>query len=233
MPTEEIVFKHPPTTEVQLVVGFPNNLEIADQRSRFHKLVKLDFPNVIISEQSKLAYDFADYVLQRQDTTERIEIGMNYFRLTSVQYPGFGKFREVFLSTLDTFSNCYEINSFGMVSMSYKNTLPLEPGRKYKDCFALNISLPESLEAELFAGQGLLVYQNPHGFVTIQLEPARIEALEVRSYTMNLMFTTRSDVSVQFNKSIATGLVDIAHDYLKKFFLGILTKQYLDFLSAR
>ena len=38
MVTEEVIFKHPPAFEVQLVVSFPNNLEVADERSRFYNL---------------------------------------------------------------------------------------------------------------------------------------------------------------------------------------------------
>ena len=92
MLTEEIIFKHPPVTDVTLGVVFPNNFDVADDRGRFFNLVRSEFPNVIIPERSKLTYDFADYTLQRHDTSEKIEIGMNYLRLSSVRYPGFENF---------------------------------------------------------------------------------------------------------------------------------------------
>src|SRR5260370_24457244 len=110
MSTEEIIFKHPPATEVQLGIAFPNNFEVADQRNRFYKLVRTEFPIAIIPEQSKAAYDFADYTLQREDTAERIEVGMNYFRLASTRYSGFRRFRELFIKTLNSFFQCYELN---------------------------------------------------------------------------------------------------------------------------
>src|SRR5216684_1043121 len=77
---------------------------------------------------------------------------------------------------------CYEIKTFTLLSMSYRNALPLEANQKYKDCFALNISLPETETEELFAGQGVLVFQKPQGFVTVQLEP-RVEGSQVTSYS--------------------------------------------------
>jgi uncharacterized protein (TIGR04255 family) len=230
MSTEEIILKHPPATEVQLGIAFPNNFEVADQRDRFYKLVRSEFPIVIMPERNKTAYDFADYSLQREDTAERIEVGMNYFRLISTRYPGFRKFRESFMKMFNSFFECYEIKSFTLLSMYYRNSLPLEANQKYKDCFALNISLPET--EELFAGQGVLVFQKPQGFVTVQLEP-RAEGSQIKSYSMNLLFTTRPDDPFQHDKTLVADFTDIAHDYLKRFFFGILTKSYLHYLSER
>jgi uncharacterized protein (TIGR04255 family) len=232
MSTEDIILKHPPATEVQLGIVFPNNFEVADQRNHFYKLVRAEFPIVVIPEQSKMAFDFADYSLQRQDTAERIEVGMNYFRLASTRYPGFRKFREMFIKTLNSFFQCYEITSFTLLSMTYRNILPLEANQKYKDCFALNISLPETEEPELFAGQGVLVFQKPQGFVTVQLEP-KAEGSQIKSYSMNLFFTTRPDSPTQHDKTLVADFTDMAHDYLKRFFFGILTKQYIEYLSKR
>jgi uncharacterized protein (TIGR04255 family) len=231
MSTEEIIFKHPPATEVQIVAGFTNNFEVADHRSRFHKLVRAEFPNIIIPEQNKAAYDFGDYVLQTQDAANRIEVGMNYFRLTSIRYPGFEKYREMFLSSFNTFSDCYQIKTFYLISMSFRNLLPLPAGLKYKDCIALNVSLLDDSEPELFAGQGLLVFKKPQGFLTVQLEP-KIENAVVQSYLMHLMFATNRELSDQFDKELVPQLTDIAHGYLKKFFLSLLTKQYLDYLRT-
>ena len=232
MPTEEIIFKHPPAAEVQLGVAFPNSFDVADERNRFYKLVRGEFPIIIMPEQNKAAFDFGDYSLHRQDSAERIEVGMNYFRVASTRYPGFRKFRELFMNVLNSFFQCYEIKSFTLLSMSYRNALPFEANQKYKDCFALNISLPETEEPELFAGQGVLVFQKPQGFVTVQLEP-RVEGSQVTSYSMNLLFTTRQDSPSQHDKTLVADFTDIAHDYLKRFFFGILTKDYLNYLSKR
>ncbi len=90
--------------------------------------------------------------------------------------------------------------------------------------------MPET--EELFAGQGVLVFQKPQGFVTVQLEP-KAEGSQIKSYTMNLFFTTRPDSPSQHDKTLVADFTDIAHDYLKRFFFGILTKQYLDYLSKR
>jgi hypothetical protein len=136
------------------------------------------------------------------------------------------------MNVLNSFFQCYEIKSFTLLSMSYRNALPLEANQKYKDCFALNISLPETEEPELFAGQGVLVFQKPQGFVTVQLEP-RVEGSQVTSYSMNLLFTTRPDSPSQHDKTLVADFTDIAHDYLKRFFFGILTKKYIEYLSKR
>ena len=50
MATEEIIFKHPPATEVQIVAGFHNIFAVADHRSRFHKLVYDKFPAIVMPE---------------------------------------------------------------------------------------------------------------------------------------------------------------------------------------
>lgn len=232
MATEQIIFKHPPVTEAQVAVVFLSNFEVADQRSRFHKVVGEEYPFIIMPEQNKLQYDFGDYVLQKQDATERIEVGMNYFRFASIRYQGFTKFRESFLNSLDKFSDCYEIKSFYVLSMSYRNTLPLAPGSAYKDCFALNISLPDQPESDLFAGQGILVFKKPEGFLTVQLEP-KIESAQVQSYSMHLLFATNREVIDQFDRSGVPKLADTVHDHLKKFFLGMLTEKYVEYLRAK
>ncbi len=168
---EDVIFNHPPASEVQLGVTFPNNLEVADPRSRFHSLVRAEFPTVVMPEQSKMTFDFADYSLFTEDMTERLEIGMSYFRTTSTRYPGFAKFRTLFLSTLGIFSACYKLSAFTSLAMTYRNSLPLEADHKYEDCFTLDVRLPDESHSELFAGRGLLVFQKPEGFVTLELDP--------------------------------------------------------------
>src|SRR5437667_5701441 len=232
MPIEEIIFKHPPAIDVQLGVAFPNNFDVADQRNRFYKLIRAEFPILVMPEQNKMTFDFADYMLERQDTAERLEIGMNYFRQTSLRYPGFRKFRESFLKAVGPFSECYELNSFTQLSMAYRNILTLENQLKYQDMFALKITVPEIEETELFAGQGVLVFQNSQGYITVQLEP-KIEGSQIKSYSLNLIFMTRQDNPSQFERSRVAEFAEIAHDNLRRYFFAILTKQYVEYLSKR
>ena len=232
MITEEVIFKHPPAFEVQLVVSFPNNLEVADERSRFYNLVRAEFPAVVMPEQNKLAFDFADYSLYTGDMAARLEIGMNYFRVASARYPGFGKFRTLFLNTLGIFSQCYKFRGFTTLAMSYRNTLPLEAHHNYKDCFALEIRLPDELRSELFAAKGLLVFQKPEGFVTIELEPQLGDA-GIKSYAMNLTFTTLPGDKINADEESLAGRADVAHAYLEGFFFKVLKKQYLDYLRSK
>lgn len=232
MPAEEVIFKHPPAHEVQLGVTFPNNLEVADDRSRFHKLLHAEFPTVIMPEQSKMAYDFADYALYTQDMADRLEIGMSYFRATSTRYPGFAKFRTLFLSALGLFSKCYKLNVFTALAMTYRNKLPLEAHHKYEDCFALQVRLPEELQSELFAGKGLLVFQRPEGYISIELDP-QVVATGVQSYALNLVFTMPLNTPISAENDFLAERTDIAHAYLERFFFGILTKKYIDYLRAK
>ena len=231
MPIDDIL-KHPPVTEVQITVAFSNNFAVADQRSRFYDKVRAEFPIIVIPEQSKMAYDLADYILQRQDTADRIEVGMNYLRLASTRYPGFRKFRNLFIETFNIFLQCYEIKYFTFLSMYYRNFLPLEAHQKYKDVFALTVNIPESEAPELFAGQGVLVFQKPQGFLTVQLEPKAEEGMQVKSYSMNLLFTTLPD-NPPFEKTLVADHLDTAHEYLKRFFFEVLTKQYIEYLRAK
>ncbi len=232
MREEDTIFKHPPATEVHLGVSFPNNLEIADERSRFHNLVRAQFPIVIMPERNKLTYDFADYSLFTEDMAARLEIGMGYFRVGSTRYPGFGKFRTLFLSAVGAFSKCYKLTGFTTLAMTYRNTLPLEAQHTYEDCFRLEIKLPAELQSEVFAGQGLLVFQKPEGFVTIELEP-QADGSRVKAYAMNLVFTTRPGPSISADEHSLGERVDTAHRYLEQFFFAILTKQYLDYLRSK
>jgi len=164
--------------------------------------------------------------------TDRIEVGMNYFRLASVRYPGFRKFADVFTKTLDTFSQCYGVKTFLLLSLSYQNSLPFEANfNKFSDCFALKIMVPNEANSELFAGQGVIVYEKTEGFVTIQLEP-KIEGPAISSYLMNLFFTTRPNMPSLDRKSVVD-LAGAAHGYLRQFFVGILREQYIDYLRTR
>lgn len=121
----EIIFKKPPAREVQLAVQFPNNFEVADDRSRFHSLIKREFPLVVIPEQTKLLYDFGDYSIWTQNQANRLEIGMNYFRLATTSYFGFIQFRMLlFLNALGIFSKCYQLQSFTSLAMQYQLAAP-------------------------------------------------------------------------------------------------------------
>ena len=85
---------------------------------------------------------------------------MNYFRLVSLRYPGFKKFREQFLGLLKTFADCYEIKqTFYLLSMSFRNDLPLTPNFQYKRLLYTENQFFNGPEPELFAGQGFLVYK--------------------------------------------------------------------------
>ena len=228
----EVIFNHPPASEVQLGLTFPNNLEVADQRSRFHSLVRTEFPIVIMPEQNKMTYDFADYSLFTEEMAARLEIGMSYFRVVSTRYPGFRKFRTLFLSTVGLFSKCYKLSAFTALAMTYRNSLPLEEHHNYENCFTLGIGLPEELHSELFAGKGLLVFQKPEGFVTVELEP-QVDGSRIKSYALNLIFTVRPGTPISADESSLVEHVDVAHAYLERFFFGLLTKQYLEYLRSR
>jgi uncharacterized protein (TIGR04255 family) len=232
MPTEDVIFKHAPASEVQLGVNFPNNLDVADERSRFHNLVRAEFPTVIMPEQNKMTYDFADYSLYTEDMAARLEIGMSYFRAASTRYPGFAKFRALFLNALGIFSKCYKLSAFTALAMTYRNTLPLEAHHKYEDCFTLDVRLPDELHSELFTGKGLLVFQKPEGFVTIEFDP-QVGDSRIKAYAMNLIFTTQPGTPISPDENSLAERVDIAHAHLERFFFGVLTKQYLDYLKSK
>ncbi len=232
MPGEEFIFKHPPAAVVLLGVTFRNTLEVADDRSRFHNLIRAEFPTVVMPEQSKTTFDLGDYTLFTEDTGDRLEIGMNYFRLASTRYPGFDKFRSLFLSSLGIFSKSYALGAFTGLAMIYGNALPMEAHHKFGDCFTLGVRLPEDSQSELFAGKGFLMFQKPEGFISIELDPQFGDS-RIKSYTMNLAFTAAPGTAINADESSLGERVDTAHAYLKKLFFGILTKQYLEYLRSK
>jgi uncharacterized protein (TIGR04255 family) len=233
MPAERIIFNHPPAKEVRLEVTFPNSLEVADGRNKFYQLVRAEFPVVVMPEQSKMTYDLSDYALYTDDRAERLEIGMSYFRLASTRYAGFKKFRTLFLSTLGLFVGCYEVRSFVNLSMTYENNLSVESDhKKFADLFNLEVRMPQALQSEPFLGKGLLVFQKPEGYVSIQFEP-QAGGSGLESYSLTLYFVTLPGVAIETKAGSLETLVNAAHAYLDTFFFELLTDKYLDYLRAK
>jgi uncharacterized protein (TIGR04255 family) len=233
MPAEQIIFSHPPATEVRVEVTFPNNLDVADKRSQFSKLVRAEFPLVVMPEQNKMPYDLADYALYTEDMAERIEIGMSYFRIATTRYPGFRKFRSLCLSALGLFSGCYELKRFSNLAMTYQNKLPVESEHKrFEDIFKFDIRIPAELRSELFTGKGMLVFQKPEGFITIDVDP-QAGASWIDWYAFTLYFVTIPNTVVEADKESLERVVDIAHDYVENFFFGMLSEQYLKYLRSK
>jgi len=233
MADNETILRHPPAHEVKLEVNFPNNLAVADGRSRFYNLVRGEFPTVIIPEQGKMQFDFGDYALYTENLSLRLEVGMSYFRAVSTGYPGFTKFRDSFSNALQLFIGCYDLKTFNNFALTYVNKLQLEPEhRLFEDIFRLEVKIPEDLGHNLFAGKGLLVFQKPEGYMTVQFDP-EAGAGGVGSYSLTLFFVSFPGAPINAEKGPIESLANVAHGYLSKFFFGILTEKYLAFLRAK
>src|SRR5205085_398670 len=223
----EIIFNKPPATEVQIVVHFQNTLEVADHRGKYHALVKSEFPFVYMPDIRKLVNDFGDYSLRSENWTNNLEIGMNYFRLVTTNYPGFNQFRNLFLSSLSKFSDCYAINSFTQIAMQYTNKLALPSDRDFEDCFSIKIVVSENLQTPIYAGKGTLIFQQPEGLVIFELDP-QLNGDMITSYIMTLSFAASRALSLSGEKEsdVAT-LIDSAHEYIKKYFFSFLQEDYI------
>lgn len=224
---KELLFKQPPAKEVQIDVRFPYNLSVADSRGVFHRLVRERFPVVIMPDRAKLEFDLGDYSLYSQNFSERLEIAMGSFRLVTSSYPGFAPFREAFASLLSTFCTSYEISVFTNLAFRYHNQCPVPDGNEFNDCFALQIVVPEEIQANSFAGKGMLIFQQPEGYVVIEFEPQLKETV-ISSYHVNLSFAAQKTMSL---KELLV-LIDAGHAHLRRYFAGILGEEYLSFLKG-
>jgi uncharacterized protein (TIGR04255 family) len=232
MAEPKIIFKHPPLSQALVGISFLNNLEVADDRARFHTTIRSEFPLVVMPERNTLTYDFGDYSLQTEDGAIKLEIGMGYFRLVSTKYSGFGDFKRMFLSALGLFSKCYDLKNVLTMVMSYNNVLPLESNQKFSDIFVMDMRLPQELQSELSAGQGVMMFQKPEGFLSVQLQP-QLVAMEVKTYGFNLVFGSLPSRSFDVAANSFGQLLDVAHGYIESFFFGLLTRSYLEYMRAR
>jgi uncharacterized protein (TIGR04255 family) len=229
---KEIIFKKPPATEVRAAVQFKNSLEVADTRSRYHDLVRDMFPTILMPERSKLQFDLGDYSLWNEAVDTSLEIGMNYFRLFTRNYSGFSQFSSVFRRSLDAFSGLYGISVFESLVTQYVNQLPLRQGDGFENCFRFDISLPEEIDLPIYAGQGFLALQAPEGILGLRLEP-QAEGLTVRSYTLDLIFNVSRRLLVGEGRDEVGHFLEVAHMHIKRVFLGVLNKGYLEYLESR
>jgi len=227
------IFKRVPATEVRAAVQFPNTLEVADSRSKFHDLVKNEFRFVAMPDQTKLQYNFGDYSIYSENFAHHLEISMNYFRLVTTAYPGFNQFREMFWTALSQFAPCYRIGSFTSFALQYFNQLPLTLEQNFEDCFTIDVVVPQNLEAPLAAGKSLLRFQQSEGVVTVELDPQWSEKENrFTSYNVPLAFICQKDVTFRKTGDELTQLLDIGHDHLRRYFFSILRESYIEYLKS-
>jgi uncharacterized protein (TIGR04255 family) len=231
MSTQRAIFKKPPVIEVGISVQFPNSLEVADQRAKFYALIRAEFPQVVIPEQSKCAFDFGDYSLYSENLAERLEIGMNYFRFATTSYLDFARFRTMFLSALGIFRTTYGIPSFSNFFYYYNNLLPLVDQTKFNDLFTLQMHLPGNKENTLLAGQGTLLFQEADGHLAVEFKPEWKE-LQVVKYGFNLRFGVLKQVSFVEGADELTPLVEASHMHIENCFFSLLQPKYIEFLAA-
>ncbi len=222
------IFRRPPAKEVHIGVQFRNSLQIADSRSRFHSLVRARFPAVIIPETEKLVYDFSDFSLFTENFAERLEVSINYFRFVTTTYAGFASFSSAFLDSLRQFVDCYDLESFTHFGLRYQNDLPMPEGKNFDECFTLKIQMPPNIPFHSYAGRGVLLFEEPEGYVTVEIEP-RIEANKIMAYNLNLAFAAQKTITLED----LPDLIHRGHEYMRLFFFGILEKSYSEFLRGQ
>ena len=198
----EIIFKKPPAREVQLAVQFPNNFEVADDRSRFHSLIKREFPLVVIPEQTKLPYDFGDYSIWTQNQANRHEL----FPSRDDQLLWFHTVSYAALPerawNLFQVTNCKASQAW----LCNTNWLPLAPDHSFEDCFLIDISLPTELQSNFYTGKGTLVFQEAEGFVMIELDPD-VSGTQVNALNMNLTFAAHRELTVHDKRNDVAELI--------------------------
>jgi uncharacterized protein (TIGR04255 family) len=226
------IFKKPPVVEVGISIQFPNTLEIADERGKFYRLIKAEFPLVIIPEQGKCPNDFGDYALHTQNLAERLEIGMNYFRLVTTTYPGYAKFRTLFLSALSVFCKTYTVESFNNFFYYYNNLLPIGNQSRFDELFTLQVKMPGGAESKLLTSQGTLLFQEPEGHVAVEFKP-EWKDLQVAKYWFMLRFGALRQVTCSEEKDEVGPLIDAAHMRLENYFFSLLQPKYIEFLEAQ
>ena len=227
-----IIFKKPPVVEVGISVQFSNSLEVADERRKFHRLIEAEFPLVVIPEQTKCLNDFGDYALYTRNLTDRLEIGMNYFRLITNSYPGYVRFRTLFLSALSIFRRIYALESLNNFFYYYNNLLPIGTQTRFDELFTLKMQMPESVGTELLAGQGTLLFQEPDGHLAVEFKPEWKE-LHVANYGFILRFGVLKQIRLSEEGDEVGPLVDVAHASLKNYFFSLLQPNYIQFLEIQ
>lgn len=227
-----IIFKNPPLVEVGISIQFLNNLQVADERHKFHALIKAEFPIVIMPETSKIRFDFSDYVLYGENTADRLEIGMNYFRYATTNYASYPKFRAMFFSALSMFRRSYAISSFNDLLIYYNNALPITSQQRFEDCFNLEVQVPEQFRERYFAGQGVLLFQEPEGVVAVELKP-EFKENQITSYGFNLRFGANRQISFNEDNDEVSLLLEAGHSHIEEYFFSLLQPKFLEFLEAR
>lgn len=230
MPDNPIILKNPPLTQVHFGISFANNLAVADSRNRFYDLVKDDFPHVWIPELTKVTFDFSEYALKSENGATRLEIGMNYFRLATANYPGYSTFKQQFSDLLFKFIDCYAIEFASQLSMTYFNTLPLGEAENFEAYFSIQIRIPD-ISDSVFAGRGVMVFEEPEGYVSLEIDPQFRDDV-LKSYGFIVAFAFQKALSLTDAKESITALLDSGHKHIKRYFFSAVNATYLQHLET-
>jgi uncharacterized protein (TIGR04255 family) len=157
---------------------------------------------------------------------------MNYFRLVTNNYPGFDRFRILFLNALSIFNRVYRLQSFNNFFYYYNNVLRIETQTRFDELFTLKMQMPEGLGSELLAGQGTLLFQEPDGYLSVEFKPEWRD-LRIANYGFMLRFGSLKHVALTEEKDELSALVDVAHASLERYFFSLLQPNYIQFLETQ
>jgi uncharacterized protein (TIGR04255 family) len=230
MAIEKTTFANPPAFEVMAEVRFANHLRIADERYTFHNLIKAEFPFVVIPTQKQLDFDFGDYTLYTENQAYRLEISMNYFRLVATKYSGYQDFRAMFGAMQSMFANHYGLTQFGNFTLQYKNKFAFDEGTNFSEYFKIDVQLPDELGVKLYAGRGLLAFQQDEGLVLLEFDP-QFKGKLLEFYGLNVTFGIERQLVFTNQKNDVAEIFDKAHARLTDFFFAILQPKLLEQLK--
>ncbi len=154
---------------------------------------------------------------------------LNSFAYSTTQYPGFPSFKPNALKWVETFARKFAISELSRIGLRYTNHIPYVPGevfpvnRYFRFAVTLGAHEPDVFADVSFAG----VIPVEDGSLTLRIGSARTDSEETI-----IVFDFDFAFSGELEFSDIESYLDRSHAETKRFFEGLLTDEYREYLKG-
>lgn len=229
------IFPNSPLVEVVFEIRFPGDPVFECQRDKIFAEFKREFPRVDVPTifPNDRPPAFVPYKFVSEDGSESLAVAINTIFYSTSRYPGFDKFSARAIEILKRIAKNFPITSLKRTGLRYVNLIPFsrENGTVPLHRFLnLEIKMPDSISNEFQDINVGFVSKFDKGELTTRIgrsEKKRGGAGE--AIVLDFDYAKTSDLDF---KDI-TKYMQESHDHTKRFFAGLITKEYLDVMRGK
>lgn len=220
----------PPLVKASLIIQYPANLQIIDNKSVFYEKIKKDFSQVYYPDIKRLPTYSGDIDFLSPQDGRVLGVNATGLKYEEYKYQKFDNFLNSFSKLLGVYSETYGIKNYSQFRLSYDNKFVLTSsvGKNFNDYFTIKVDLKSANIKEFLGGQGILIFKVDNGLFAIDVNP---ELNQLTNAVENFKMVFTFEYSEQMDLKRLLKEVERAHSIIEDVFVNALTPKYFDTLK--